>query len=56
VPPPHVSRSSKLRGRHRGMGARAPCVVPPAPVKARQPADPEATSGTGAVARRANDA
>jgi hypothetical protein len=56
VPPPHVSRSGEPRGTHRGMGARSPRVVAPAPGKARLPADPESTSGTGAVARRANDA
>ena len=56
VPPPHVSRSGKLRGRHRGMEVQAQSVVTPAPGKPRQPADPEATTGTGAVARRANDA
>ena len=55
VPPPHVSRSGKLRGRHRGIGAHAPNVVTPAPGKARQPADPEAWSGPAAVARRRND-
>jgi hypothetical protein len=55
VPPPHVSRSGKLRGRHREIGAHAPSVGTPAPKKARQSADRDASAGTAAVARRRND-
>jgi hypothetical protein len=55
VPPPHVSRVGKVRGRHRGIGVHAPSLETPAPNKARQPIDPEARSEAGAVAGRRND-
>jgi hypothetical protein len=55
VPPPHVSRGGKVRGRHRGIGAHVPRVGIPPPNKARQPGDPEAGNEPGAVARRRNE-
>jgi FixJ family two-component response regulator len=55
VPAPHVSRMGKVRGRHRSIGAHPPSLRAPGPNQARQPADPEAGSRPGAVARRRND-
>jgi hypothetical protein len=55
VPAPHLSRSGKIGGRHRGVDAHAPSVATSGPCKALQPADPEAWTVPAAVARGRND-
>jgi hypothetical protein len=55
VPPPHVSRAGKVRGRHRRIGAHAPSVGTPTPNQARHAAYPEAGSEPRSVAGRRND-